>query len=187
MSTASRSRTGRMIRALHVRRASLPRVLAALSLAFSTVAPAADTLVPWTGGATPPLAVKDIDGREWRLDHLGGRTVLVNFWATWCAPCVQEMPSLQRLRDRFAARGFEVIGINLEENAARIRPFLDRYAVSFPVVRDHDGSVRSRWDVRVYPSSFVVGPDGRIAFAAVGELNWDDPAVIARVQSVIGR
>ncbi len=166
---------------------AFPQFLAALSVAFATVAPAADTLTPWTGGATPPLAVKDIEGREWRLDHLGGRTVLVNFWATWCAPCVQEMPSLQRLRDRFAARGFEVIGINLEENAARIRPFLARYAVSFPVVRDHDGSVRSRWNVRIYPSSFVIGPDGRIALAAIGELDWDDPAVIARVQSVIGR
>ncbi len=148
--------------------------------------PSAGSLAPWPGGATPALAARDLDGSALRLDQFHGRAVLINFWATWCAPCVQEMPSLQRLRDRFAGNGFEVIGVNHQENAARIRPFLDRYRLSFPVVRDHDGSIGGDWGVRVYPTSFLVRPDGRVALAVVGELDWDDPAVIARVQSVIG-
>lgn len=154
--------------------------------AFAEVGAAAGELAPWTGGATPELVGRDLDGRQLRLDGFRDRTVLVNFWATWCAPCVVEMPSLQRLRDRLASQGFEVLAVNYQENAARIRPFVERLGLAFPVVRDHDGSLAAEWGVRVFPTSFVVGPDGRIALAVVGEIDWDDPAVATRVQKVIG-
>jgi peroxiredoxin len=158
----------------------------AIATLVAAAADAAGTLAPWKGGATPALAARDLDGNTLRLDAFRGRTVLVNFWATWCAPCVQEMPSLQRLRDRLAAQGFEVLAVNYQENPARIRPFLDRLGLTFPVVRDHDGSLAADWGARVFPSSFIVGPDGRIALAVVGEVDWDDPGVIARVRGVIG-
>ncbi len=89
--------------------------------------------------------------------------MIVNFWATWCAPCVAEMPALQRLRDRLAATGVEVIAVNFQENAARIRPFVEQAGLTFPVVRDHDGTLRAAWKVNVFPASFVVAPDQRIA------------------------
>ncbi len=110
--------------------------------------------------------------------------MIVNFWATWCEPCVAEMPSLQRLRDRMAPAGLEVIAVNLQENAARIQPYVERLGITFPVVRDHDGSVRAAWGVGVFPTSFVVGPDRRIAWWVKGEIDWDDARVESRLRSL---
>jgi thiol-disulfide isomerase/thioredoxin len=161
------------------------RVLLALGLLAAPLVHAASGLEPWTGGPAPALRLKNLAGNDITLDHFRGRTVVVNFWATWCAPCVAEMPSLQRLRDRMAVDGFEVIAVNLQENAARIQPFLDRLGVTFPVVvRDHDGSMRSAWGVDVFPTSFVVRPDGRIAWWVKGELDWDDARVESRLRSL---
>jgi thiol-disulfide isomerase/thioredoxin len=141
----------------------------------------AEVMVPWTGGPPPALKLKTIAGQEVTLASYRGRTVIVNFWATWCAPCVSEMPSLQRMRDKLAAHGVEVIAVNLQENAARIAPFVERLGITFPVVRDHDGAARAAWNVTVFPSTFVVGPDQRIAWVAQGEIDWDDPQVQSRI------
>ncbi len=156
----------------------------ALALAGLRPADAADPLAAWTGGPAPPLKLRTLDGADLSLADYRGRTVIVNFWATWCAPCVAEMPALQRLRDRLADRGVEVVGVNFQENAARIRPFLYQYSLSFPVVRDHDGTVRDAWRVNVFPTTFVVAPDGRIAFSARGEVDWDDASVESRIRKL---
>ena len=163
---------------------ALLRAAVAFGLVATTIAHATGALEPWTGGPAPALILKNLAGRDVRLDDFRGRTVIVNFWATWCVPCVVEMPSLQRLRDRLGPEGPEVIAVNLQENSARIQPFLERLGVTFPVVRDHDGSVRSAWGVGVYPTSFVVGPDQRIAWWVKGEIDWDDARVESRLRSL---
>jgi len=159
----------------------------AVALALSNALFAAGTLSAGSGEPAPSLALRDIDGREVRLDAFRGRTVIVNFWATWCAPCVAEMPSLERLRDALAEDGAEVLAVNLQENAARIRPFAEKLGLSMPLLRDHDGSARKAWDVRVFPTTFVVGPDQRIALVAVGEIAWDRPDVVARIRETMRR
>jgi thiol-disulfide isomerase/thioredoxin len=156
----------------------------ALALLVGGLAHAAAGLEAWTDGPTPELRARNLAGDDIRLADFAGRTVIVNFWATWCAPCVAEMPSLQRLRDRLADRNVEVIAVNFEENAARIRPFVERLGVTFPVVRDHDGTLRTAWKVGVFPTSFVVGPDGRIGLVAKGEIDWDAPQVESRIRSL---
>lgn len=140
--------------------------------------------VAWTRGATPPLAARTLDDRELVLAQFAGRVVLVNFWATWCAPCVAEMPSLSRLRERMGPQRLEVVGVNFQENAARIEPFVRRLGVAFPIVRDHDGSLRKAWQVNVFPTTFVVGPAGDVRWVVVGEIDWDEPAVESRLRSV---
>ena len=144
----------------------------------------ADALLPWTGGPPPPLSLNTIAGQKVTLDAYRGQTVIVNFWATWCVPCVAEMPSLQRMRDKLAPHGVEVIAVNLQENAARIGPFVERLGITFPVVRDHDGAVRTAWQVTVFPTSFVIGPDQRIAWVARGEIDWDDEHVQSQIRSL---
>ena len=141
----------------------------------------AATLVPYMGDATPSLVGRTIAGEPFDLSKLKGRTVLVNFWATWCAPCVAEMPSLQRIRERLR---IEVIAVNLQENELRIRAFLDQHSLAIPALRDHDGSVRARWRVTVFPSTFVVAPDGRIALVATGEVDWDNAGTVRTVDAL---
>jgi thiol-disulfide isomerase/thioredoxin len=167
---------------------SLARSLVAVTLVVTALASTpvqSAQLSDWTGGATPPLVLRDLDGREVRLDAYRGRTVIVNFWATWCAPCVAEMPSIMLLREKYAKQGLEVIGVNLQENVARIRPFLAQHDIDFTVVRDHDGSARATWGVSVYPSSFVIGPDQKVAFVVVGEADWSGPPIEPRIRSIL--
>ena len=157
------------------------RAALALCLLAPAVAFAADALQPGAGGPAPALTGKTLDGGTFALADFRGRIVLVNFWATWCVPCVAEMPALQRLRERLARRRVEVVAVNFQENAARIAPFVERLGLTFPVVRDHDGTIRAAWNVTVFPTTFVVGPDRRIAWVATGEVDWDDPRVESRI------
>jgi thiol-disulfide isomerase/thioredoxin len=159
--------------------------MALVATALASTSVQAAEVSEWRAGATPPLVLRDLDGREVRLDAYRGRTVVVNFWATWCAPCVAEMPSIMLLREKYAKQGLDVIGVNLQENAARIRPFLAQHEIDFTVVRDHDGSARDAWRVSVYPTSFVIGPDQKIAFVVVGEANWSGPPIEPRIRSIL--
>jgi len=152
--------------------------LAILVAAFSL---RAATLAPWSGGPSPPLRANTLADQPFDLDARKGSVVIVNFWATWCAPCVAEMPSLQRLRDKL---GVQVIAINFQENAARIHSFLQRNGIALPVVRDHDGSLRAAWRVNRFPSTFVIAPDGRVARMGVSEVDWDDPAIQSQIAAL---
>jgi thiol-disulfide isomerase/thioredoxin len=143
------------------------------------VATAGD-LVRWSGGKTPPLKLADANGRALDLAQYRGKTVVVNFWATWCAPCREEMPSLDRLRARMGGKGLEVVAVNVGESPERVATFTREVPVAFPIVFDREGAAAKSWKVRGYPTSFVVGPDGRIRYYFVGELDWSS-AEVARV------
>ncbi len=129
-------------------------------------------LRPWSGGATPALALQDIDGKPHRLEDHRGKVVLINFWATWCEPCRAEMPSMNRLRAALAGRPFEVLAVNLAESEARIRRFAGEVPLEFTVLLDRDSAAARAWRARVLPVSFLVGPDGRIRYWALGEVDW---------------
>jgi thiol-disulfide isomerase/thioredoxin len=109
-------------------------------------------LRPWSGPAgAPPIDLLRPDGLPLSLRDLRGKVVLVNFWATWCEPCIAEMPSLQRLRALLGTESFEILGVNFQEGPARIGAFVERTGVSFPIVRDTDGAVARAWNARVFP------------------------------------
>jgi thiol-disulfide isomerase/thioredoxin len=136
-------------------------------------------LRPWSGGATPALELRDLAGKTQRLADYRGRLVLVNFWASWCEPCREEMPSMQRLQARFADRPFAVLTVNVGEGEARIQEFLDKSAPGLTVLRDHSSVAMKAWRARALPASYVVGADGRVRYSHTGELNWDDERLIA--------
>jgi thiol-disulfide isomerase/thioredoxin len=151
-------------------------LLAAILLCCTTIA-AGQQLKPWSGGAAPPLVLADVDGRAYRLDEYRGKVVLVNFWATWCEPCREEMPSMNRLRASLAGRPFEVLAVNLAESDSRIRRFLEQVPLEFPVLMDRDSGAAKAWQARLLPASFLVGPDGRIRYSVAGGIDWTDDRV----------
>jgi thiol-disulfide isomerase/thioredoxin len=148
----------------------------ALLLALALPA-AAEELKPWAGGATPPLELADLRGKKHSLADYRGKVVLVNFWATWCEPCREEMPSMERLRVSLAERPFAVLAVNLAEPESRIAKFLDTVPVGFPILLDRDTKTTRAWQAKVLPATYIVGPDGAIRYRHVGELDWSKPEV----------
>ena len=159
-------------------------LVAALLLAAWVDAAAATALVKWTGGKTPALKLADANGRERSIAEWRGKTVVVNFWATWCEPCREEMPSLERLKARLGAKGFEVIAVNVGESRERVERFTREVPVSFPIIYDKDSAAATSWKVRGYPTSYVIGPDGRIRYYFVGELDWSSDEVVRVIEGV---
>ena len=129
----------------------------------------------------PDFALVDMDGATRRLSELRGRPVIVNFWATWCPPCRDEMPSMQRAWLQFRGQGVAMVAINVGEDEEVIFPFTANYPVEFPLLLDHDGTVVGQWPVRGLPSTFIVDPEGRVAYQAIGGREWDDPELMRQV------
>ncbi len=147
----------------------------------------AATLKPWKQGTTPPLALKDLQGQPRSLDEFLGKVVIVNFWATWCEPCVDEMPSLQKLKDRLAGENVVVIGVNLGEGEVRIRSFMDKTGTTFPILLDRDGVARKSWKVNGVPATFVLDATGRIRYSYTGALDFADEALNTRILRLLPR
>jgi thiol-disulfide isomerase/thioredoxin len=167
----------------------LGRIAALLGLAaaawLAASASVAKELRPWNGGATPALVLKDLEGREHRLADYKGKVVVLNFWATWCEPCRDEMPAFNRLKARMSHAPFAIIGINMAEGEPRINEFLKQVPVDFSILLDRDGAVSKAWRVRLLPYTVVLGPDARIRYTALGELDWSAPDVEAKLRQLL--
>ncbi|MEP9368460.1 TlpA disulfide reductase family protein [Xanthobacter sp. VNH20] len=128
--------------------------------------------------AAPPLALETlvpVGAPAAVIDSaaLRGRVVLVHFFATWCEPCREELPALNRLAARFADRPMTLLSVDVGEVDARVRRFLDTTPVAFPILMDRERQAARAWEVSVLPSSLLVGPDGRVHAQAQGPVDWD--------------
>jgi thiol-disulfide isomerase/thioredoxin len=141
---------------------------------------AGGTIKPWTSGATPPLALRDLDGKEHKLADYKGKVVVLNFWATWCDPCREEMPAMQRLQDRLAGK-LVILAVDYGEGPPRISEFLKKVPVRFTVLLDRDMSAATAWKVKVLPTTLVIDPEQKVRFVAVGDVGWDTPAVESEI------
>lgn len=143
-------------------------------------------LKPYRGDVQPwPFALRDADGKLFEVKNYQGRVTLVNFWATWCPPCVEEIPSLNRLKQAMTGKEFQLISINYAESPQHIREFMHKVAVDFPVLVDPDGSLSAQWNVVAFPSTFVIGPDGGIKFGVNAAIHWDAPEVIQKIDQLL--
>jgi thiol-disulfide isomerase/thioredoxin len=155
------------------------------ALLAAPMALAEPSLQPWKGGSTPPLAQPDLQGRTVDLRDYKGRVVLVNFWATWCEPCRDEMPSIQRLRERLEGRPFEVLTVNFGEGVPRIADFIRREKLSLPVLLDAEKSAAHAWRAGGLPMTFLVDARGRVRYSVFGEREWDEGEAFRVVQNLV--
>ena len=160
----------------------------ALALVLWIALPAsAQGLARWKGGETPALELSDADGKRHRLSDYRGKVVLVNFWATWCAPCREEMPSMEALRGSLEKRPFVVLAVNVGEGARVARGFADKLSLQFPVLLDRDTKTTKAWGARILPASFVVGPDGAIRYSYLGAIDWNAAEVRTAIEALMPR
>lgn len=146
---------------------------------------AAQELKPWAGGATPPLRLPDLAGRMHDLAGYRGQVVMVQFWATYCPPCVKEMPSMQRLAEKLAGRPFRILAVNMGESDAEVRAFLEKVKVDFTILMDREGAALAAWKVFVAPSTFIVDREGRVRYTLMGGAEWDAPQYVDRIRALM--
>ena len=122
------------------------------------------------GGPAPDFTLKSRDGSNIKLSEQRGDVVMINFWASWCAPCRQEMPLLETLYQRYHDLGFTLLGVNVEEDSKQALGLLKDIRVSFPVLFDNANSVTKLYDVVAMPSTVMVDRDGNIRYVHKGYL-----------------
>lgn len=169
----------------------MQRVMHAAAGAFVStwlLAPAgalAQEIKPWKGGATPPLALRGMDGAPVGLRDFRGRVLLVNFWATWCDPCREEIPALERLRARMKDQPFELLMVNYGESNAAVSRFLTKLGVTVPVALDPEKQTAGKWRVAGLPTTFLVDANGKIRYSSFGENDWSAGEPFAVVERLV--
>jgi len=124
------------------------------------------------------------DGRTFRLSDQRGKVVFINFWATWCPPCREEMPAMERLYTGQKDGPFTMVAVSLDANPALVGPYLKRARLTFPVALDPKMDLANAYGVRALPASFVVDPRGILVAMALGPRAWDGPAARALMEGV---
>jgi peroxiredoxin len=125
------------------------------------------------------IQLKDVFGNTVSLSDFRGKIVFLNFWATWCPPCVIEMPSMQKLHRRFKDKNFVMVAINSQETDAQVKSFFNKYKLSFTALLDSSAEVGAWFDVNAFPTTFVLDKKGRIIGRALGPREWDSQASVA--------
>lgn len=134
------------------------------ALIISHTAFAAKTLT----GPAPDFTLKSVDGSNLRLSEQRGQVVLINFWASWCGPCRQEMPLLDEIQQKYSKLGFTVLGVNVDKDPAKADKILKDIPVTFPVLYDSEGTVSKLFDVSAMPTTVIVDRDGSMRFLHLG-------------------
>ena len=161
------------------------QALASLLLAAALpTARAQNVSKPWPANrALPPLAATDLSGKAWDLAPLRGRAVLINFWATWCAPCKEEMPTLQTLAELEGER-LAVLAVNVREPLPRVRRYVQSSGLSLPVLPDPKGEITRAWGMTVFPSTVLIDTAGRPRQTITGAADWTGAAALDWIKAL---
>ncbi len=135
--------------------------------------------------AAPDFTLKSLNGENLRLEEYRGQVVLINFWASWCGPCRQEMPVLDRIHQRYEETGFSVLGVNVEEDSVAARKVAEKSEVTFPVLLDNEQLVSRLYDLKAMPSTVVVDRDGNVRYVHKGYKPGDESKYVEVVKALI--
>ena len=158
-------------------------ILLCCPLATSVLAE--QTLTPVPGKVVAPdFALQDTNGKTYRLSDYRGRPVIINFWTTWCPPCREELPSMNRAWHLIREEGIAMLAINMGEDEDTIFIFSADYPSDFPILMDQSGEVIEQWPVKGLPTTYVIAPDGTIAYRAIGSREWDARELLNSVRAL---
>ena len=171
------------------RRLFMFSVIAWLTVASVSALPRAHAgtsrFIPWKGASTLPLVLKDPAGAPHALADYRGKVVLVNFWATWCDPCREEMPSMQRLKEQLSGQRFVILAVNYGESEEKVAEFLKRVPLDLQVLLDPGQETARAWKVRILPMSFLFDVEGLVRYSVIGEIDWASREAVNTVRRLL--
>ena len=132
-----------------------------------------------------PLRLENLRGEQHSLSDYKGKVVLVNFWASWCGPCITEIPSLRDLYAKMAGEDFEILAVNVKEGPFKVHKFSKMVAMPFPILLDSKGEAFDSWGAVVMPTSFLIDSKGHIRRKVVGPLDWASDEVVAEIRALL--
>ncbi|ODP30935.1 TlpA disulfide reductase family protein [Pandoraea sp. ISTKB] len=144
------------------------------------------TLSAWRG-ATPAFSLQSLDGKTHALSEYRGRVVILNFWATWCGPCREEIPAMGAVVRQYRQRGLDLLAVNYKEPLATVKPFVDKLPIDGTVLLDTDGAVYKRFGSLGLPATYLVDRAGNARFWRMGELDWSDVGLHGHIEALIAQ
>lgn len=131
--------------------------------------------------------LKDLDGDLHRLKDFRGKVVLLNFWATWCPPCREEMPSMQELHEEYQEKGLAVVAVSVDKDSPGVvADYIEELGLTFQVLHDRDNRVSERYRIPGVPASFLIDREGRVAYKVLGSIDWTRESAIRAVTKLLG-
>jgi thiol-disulfide isomerase/thioredoxin len=141
--------------------------------------------IPKKESFAPEVIVEDLKGKKFKFSENEGKILLFNQWATWCPPCKQEMPSIQRLSDKMKGKAFMVIGVSVGENKQTVADFLKQNKYTFPIFLDPTNKATEEYSTGSIPTTYLIGKKGKILGRIVGSREWDTPEFIALLEKLV--
>lgn len=161
-------------RRLVIRTVVLTILLAAIGYTIYANIAGGSAGIPRAGDMAPDFVLRDLDGKEYRLSDYRGKGVFLNFWGTYCEPCKDEMPAMDRQYQIYRDRGVEILAVNVGESEIAIQKFIDQYDLSFPVVIDETGDVQKAYGIYPLPATFLIDSEGKIVDYIEGRMDDRD-------------
>jgi len=126
-----------------------------------------------------------LDGTKITLSQYKGKVVFLNFWAEWCGPCREEMPSIEAVYQKLKNKGLEVLAVNLRDTKNKVSSFMKEYKLNFPALLDEKGTIGSYYNVQAIPTTYIIDRRGLIIARLVGSINWNSPQVISALEAAL--
>jgi peroxiredoxin len=124
------------------------------------------------------FSLTDLSGKNISLRDFQGKVIMLNFWATWCPPCREEMPSMEEMNKKMKGKNFIMLAVNVQEKAATVKSFVDKFKYTFPVIIDEKAEAAAKYQIRSIPTTFIIDTKGKIAGAFTGSRDWNTDEVI---------
>lgn len=137
------------------------------------------------GDAAPAFSIKTDEGKTVTARDFGGKLLILNFWATWCTPCVQEVPSLDNLERTLGPKGLVVLGVSVDKDQKAYQEFLNRFHVSYLTAMDPSQSINTKYGTVQFPESYLIDQSGHVVEKIVGEANWSSEQMVQHVESLL--
>lgn len=137
------------------------------------------------GDTAPSFKVVSDDGKTFTPENFGGKVLVLNFWASWCPPCITETPSLEEFAKQFGPQGVVVLGISQDSKEPNYRKFIQRFGITFETARDPHADIAASYGTFQIPETYIIGRDGKVIEKVISNQNWMDPEFVARMKRLL--